>query len=66
MEHLRTEIWDQLYRSGPQSIEQIASKLRLNAVTVSAVIDHQWFERRGAMVIIAIERPAGVDHKPSG
>ena len=53
MDHLRIEIWDHLYRSGPQTTEQIVAKLCSNAVEVNAAVDHEWFERRGELILIA-------------
>lgn len=63
MDHLRTEIWDHLYRSGPQTIDQLADKLRLNTVSVSSVIDHEWFEIQGVTVLIATGGPKSVDRE---
>ena len=53
MEHLRTEIWDFVYKSGPQTILQIAERLRLNQEMVSIAVDHEWFLRRDETVAIA-------------
>ena len=57
MDQLRTEIWDHLYRSGPQTVEQIAGSLRMDAVTVIAVTEHEWFETQGSEVRIATAKP---------
>ncbi len=53
MEHIRTEIWDFVYKSGPQTINQIAERLRLNQAMVNIAVDHEWFLRRGETVTIA-------------
>ena len=57
MDDLRTEIWDHIYRSGPQTMEQLVDTTRLNAATVSAAVDHEWFERQGDTVLIATGKP---------
>ena len=44
MDDLRTEIWDHLNRTGPQTVEQIAGRLRIDTVAVVASIEHEWFE----------------------
>ena len=53
MEQLRGEIWDLVYQSGPQTINQIADRLRLNHVMVAIVVDHEWFLTRDETVTIA-------------
>ena len=53
MEHIRTEIWDFVYKSGPQTINQIAERLGLNQTMVNIAVDHEWFLRRGENVTIA-------------
>ena len=53
MEHLRTEIWDFVYTSGPQTIDQIAETLRLNQEMVHMAVDHEWFGRLGEAITIA-------------
>ncbi len=57
MEHLRIEIWDHIYRSGPQSREQLAESLRLDPATVAAVVEHEWFEILDSKVQIATGEP---------
>lgn len=57
MDHIRTEIWDLLYGSGPQTVEQIAGNLRIDAITVTEVIAHEWFEVLDSKVQIATRRP---------
>lgn len=57
MDQLRTEIWDHLYRSGPQTVEQIAGGLRMEAITVVEVIEHNWFEVVDSKVQIATGKP---------
>ena len=61
MDRIRTEIWDFVYKSGPQTVVQIAEKLRLNHETVNAVIDHAWFSRQGDTVLIATNEVPSVD-----
>ena len=57
MEHQRAEIWDHLYRSGPLTVEQIADRLRMDAVTVTAVVEHEWFDVLDSIVRIATGKP---------
>lgn len=57
MDQLRAEIWDHLYRSGPQTVEQIASSLRIDRVTVHAAVEHEWFEILDSTVRIATGKP---------
>ena len=57
MDHMRIEIWDHIYRSGPQSREQIADSLRMDVSTVAAMVEHAWFEILDAKVQIATEAP---------
>lgn len=54
MEDLRTQIFDHLYRSGPQNIEQIAGSLGLDRETITAAVEHEWFETFDAEVRIAV------------
>lgn len=57
MEHLRVEIWDLIYKSGPQSREQISESLGIDAVTVASVVEHEWFEITDSKVQIATGKP---------
>ena len=57
MDDTRTQVWDFLYRSGPQTVEQIADGTRIDAITISAAIAHEWFEVVDAKVQIAISEP---------
>ena len=57
MDNTRTEVWDFLYRSGPQTVEQIALGIGIDATTVGAVIAHEWFEVVDANVQIATTKP---------
>ena len=57
MEHLRIEIWDHIYRSGPQTREQIAQALRIDIGTVQATVEHEWFEVLESTVQIATGKP---------
>ena len=65
MEQLRTEIWDLVYRSGPQTVHQIAETLRLNPVMVNIVVDHEWFLRQGETVVIATNEGTSDGKKPN-
>ena len=57
MDDVRVEIWDLIYKSGPQSREQIAEFLKTDPATVAAVVEHEWFEILDAKVRIATEKP---------
>ena len=57
MEHLRVEIWDLVYKSGPQSREQIAESLQIELETVTSVVEHEWFEVVDSKVQIATGKP---------
>ena len=56
MEHERTRIWDLLFKSDPQTIEQIAATLEMNQEMVNMAVDHEWFERQGEAVTIATNK----------
>ena len=58
MEQIRIQIWDQIYRSGPQSTDQIASELNIDVTTVAMAVEHEWFERLDSIVQIAVRKPA--------
>jgi hypothetical protein len=60
MEQLRTEIWDFVFTSGPQTINEIAERLRLNQETVDSAVDHEWFQRQGETIAIATNQ--GIRH----
>ena len=53
MEHLRVEIWDLIYKSGPLTREQLAESLKIELETVASVVEHEWFEILDAKVQIA-------------
>lgn len=55
MNNLRTEVWDHLYRTGPQSVEQISNSLQIDRETVCATIDNEWFENLDTRIRIAIK-----------
>ena len=57
MDHLRVEIWDLIYRSGPQSREQLAESLSIDIATVASVVEHDWFEIEETKVRIATGKP---------
>ena len=54
-EQLRTDIWDQIYRGGPQSVEQIAEDMQIDAGLVSTLTDHEWFANSENLISIAID-----------
>ncbi|MCA9213304.1 MAG: hypothetical protein KDB27_09580 [Planctomycetales bacterium] len=58
MEQLRIQIWDHIYRSGPQSTDQISSELNIDVTTVVMAVEHEWFERLDSIVQIAVQKPA--------
>ena len=58
MEHIRAEIWDFVYKTGPQTANEIAAKLRLNEQMVKIAVDHEWFTREGETVAIATNERA--------
>ena len=57
MEHTRNEIWDLLYKSGPQTIEQLAAGVGTDQATVNTIVCHEWFEVVDAKVQIATTKP---------
>ena len=57
MDQLRVDIWDLIYRTGPQTREQIAEALGADATMVATVVEHEWFEILDATVSIATENP---------
>lgn len=57
MEHLRIEIWDLIYKSGPLSRERIAEALEIDLETAASVVEHEWFEILDSNVQIATEEP---------
>jgi len=57
MDQLRDTVWDHLFRSGPQTVEQIAGSLLVDASIVIAVTEHEWFEVLDSKVQIAMGKP---------
>lgn len=57
MEHLRIEIWDLIYKSGPLSRERIAESLKIELETAATVVEHEWFEILDSNVQIATGKP---------
>ena len=57
MDHLRAEIWDHIFRSGPQSQQQVAASLGIDTPTVSTAVEHEWFEILDSKVQIATGKP---------
>lgn len=53
MEQLRMDIWDHIFRSGPQSCEQLAEKLAVDVVSITTVVEHEWFVILDSKVQIA-------------
>lgn len=53
MDDIRTQIFDLVFKNGPQSLIQIAQTLELDEETVRAATDHGWFVRQGETVVIA-------------
>ena len=66
MEHQRTQIWDFLFKSEPQTTHQIAEALGLNQVMVTMAVDHEWFVRRGETVAIATNEVSSSGTEQSG
>ena len=57
MEQMRADIWDLIYKSGPQSREQIAEALGIDLAMVASVVEHEWFEILDSKVQIATGKP---------
>ncbi len=53
MDQIRIDVWDLVFRSGPQSISQIAETLPLEPREVEAAVDHAWFTLQNDIVSIA-------------
>lgn len=60
MDHLRTEIWDCLFKGGPQTITQLAHQLTMNEEMVKIAIDHEWFMASNQLVSIATTEGSAV------
>jgi hypothetical protein len=54
-EQIRANIWDHIYKSGPQSIEQLADQLHLTPQTIVGLVDHAWFSFDDETVGIATD-----------
>ncbi|MCA9132603.1 MAG: hypothetical protein KDA45_05600 [Planctomycetales bacterium] len=54
-EQLRTNIWDHIYRSGPQSVGQLAEQMQLSPQMVVGLVDHAWFSIHDEVVEIATD-----------
>ena len=61
MEHQRTEIWDFLFKSEPQTTYEIAERLGMNQEMVNIAVDHEWFVRHGENVAIATNEGSSSD-----
>ena len=66
MDHLRVEIWDLIYKSGPKSQEQIAESLGIDLTTVGNVVEHEWFEIVDFKIRIASGKPPSPVQEVSG
>ncbi|MCA9128514.1 MAG: hypothetical protein KDB22_15610 [Planctomycetales bacterium] len=54
-EQIRTEIWDEIYKSGPQSIAILAEVKQLDEQVILSVVQHDWFDLDDQIVSIATE-----------
>jgi hypothetical protein len=52
-EQLRADIWDHLYNTGPQSVEQLADQMQLSHQQVVGLVDHAWFSVHNELIVIA-------------
>ena len=52
-EQMRTEIWDEIYKSGPQSIDRLAQQFDMTAEMLASLVDHVWFTTDESLVTIA-------------
>ena len=57
MEQLRTQVWDHLFKTGPQTVEQISGSLSMDSATVSLAVQHEWFSVANSVVEIATGKP---------
>ena len=53
MEQLRVDIWDLIFKTGPQTREQISKTLDVDLATIASVVEHEWFEIKESNVSIA-------------
>lgn len=53
MDQTRTDIWDYVFKSGPQTIGQIATQLAIDPSEVMSIVNHDWFTLQGDTVTIA-------------
>lgn len=54
-EQLRVDIWDHIYASGPQSVQQLADQMRLSQQQVVGLVDHAWFSAHEELIGIATD-----------
>lgn len=52
-EQLRSNIWDQIYRDGPQTIGHLSEQMQMSIPAVFDLVDHAWFAVRDEQVDIA-------------
>lgn len=53
MDQARTDIWDLVFKSGPQTIGQIALQMTIDPAEVMSIVSHDWFTLQGDTVSIA-------------
>lgn len=53
VEQLRTEIWDEIYKSGPRSVSALAENRQIPEQSVLVAVEHDWFEVSEELVSIA-------------
>ncbi len=54
-EQLRADIWDHIYATGPQSVQQLADQLQLSQQQVVGLVDHAWFSVHEELIGIATD-----------
>ena len=58
MDDLRNQIFDTIYRSGPQTVEQLVTTLSSNTNDVTIGVCHEWFKIQGDQIFIATANDA--------
>ena len=54
-EQLRADLWDDIYKDGPQSVASLAASRQLTHQTVIGLVYHAWFVIINDVVSIAKE-----------
>lgn len=54
-EQLRADLWDDIYKDGPQLVATLAANRQLTSQTVIGLVDHAWFVIENDIVSIAKE-----------